>query len=109
MKTSSLTSTNPPTAVRMPRKISVSFKRFLGLFELARRFAQRGGGRRALGRIDGLGGRAAERLALRPELLLRLGPPLPDIARGQLVLAREPLHRRPFRRHAVGALDRRQL
>src|SRR4051794_25833742 len=110
MKTSSLTSTNPPTAVRMPRKISASFKAVHGLFE-----AVAGGGEalRAGGVADGVhrssGVLVLDRLALGKERFARLVAHLPGINRRQPPGAVEPLDRAPFREHRAGALGGGQL
>src|SRR5438270_1574052 len=114
MKTSSLTSTKPPTAVRMPRKSSLYFKGLTGLVERPRRRAEPGGGRGggvpdrvhlARGGCVGI----MEGLAVGLELVPRLLADLRRVDRGQPGARRQLLHRRPFGRHRPGALDRNQL
>src|SRR3954469_20433573 len=112
MKTSSLTSTKPPTAVRTPKASSANFKAVHGLLEGAagRGEAAGGGGGEARHRIDdarGLG--VADRLAVRAHGLPRLFAHLVRIGPREARGAVEPLDRAPFGEDRAGALGGGEL
>src|SRR4051812_11398877 len=112
MKTSSLTSTKPPTAVSTPRKISASFKTVHGLLEgdAGGGEAWRGGGGEARHRVDdapGLG--VADRLAVGEHGLPRLVAHLVRISVREAPRAVEPLDRAPFGEDRAGALGGGEL
>src|SRR4051812_34269129 len=100
MKTSSLTSTKPPTAVRMP---SASSPNLTAMLHFAER--PRGGGEaRAVrwGRAEPVDQprrrivRIAQFLPRGSELRLRILRHFPGVGRADAAFAFEPRHRRPF-------------
>src|SRR5947209_6191399 len=112
MKTSSLTSTKPPTAVRMPSASSANLTRLLQSTEAVRRGREAGAVGRGAEAVDQPRGgvvRVAQFAACGGELAPCIVGHVTCIGLGHAAVRPKPRHRRPFGDDRMRALERHQL